>query len=253
MSSGRSPSSRCRPIAGASSCRSRRAMPAAAWSDLRVTARSASGMIKTVNFYSAHRAALPPVPAARERRRLTTAEPLRIDVGLKAGDAVPNAEHRPVELSISPSTPLPPGVTARVSPRRYPDGAGLAGPDGLATLQLGRPTGRSASRCVRRFAAPPRRPARPRRACNRSSRSPSTWTCRTASPGSSSATTSPTAPVNPTSSASALQSDEPPGGRLARRRDGSASTSRATTDDLRPFAAAWSTSGFGLTAPALSV
>jgi len=80
--------------------------------DLRVTARSASGVIKTVNF-SQNIEPLFRMFLQPESATLTTAEPLRIDVGVKAGDLFRTPSIGPVELSISPSTPLPPWVTAR--------------------------------------------------------------------------------------------------------------------------------------------
>ena len=80
--------------------------------DLQVTARTPSGLMKVVNF-SPYIEPLFKLILQPESAALTTAAPLRLDVGLKAGDLFRTPSIGTVELSISPTTPLPPGVTAR--------------------------------------------------------------------------------------------------------------------------------------------
>ena len=80
--------------------------------DLRVTARAPSGLTKVVNF-SPYIEPLFKLILQPENATLTTAAPLRVEIGLKAGDLFRSPSIGPVELSISPTTPLPDGVTAR--------------------------------------------------------------------------------------------------------------------------------------------
>ena len=80
--------------------------------DLQVMARSASGQTKIVAF-SKYIEPLFKLILQPGSATLTTAAPLRVDVGLKAGDLFRSPSIGVVELSISPSTPLPDGVTGR--------------------------------------------------------------------------------------------------------------------------------------------
>ena len=80
--------------------------------DLRVTATTASGVTKTIDF-SQYVEPLFKLILEPQTATLTAAAPLRIDLGVKAGDLFRTPSIGLVELSVSPSTPLPVGVTAR--------------------------------------------------------------------------------------------------------------------------------------------
>lgn len=79
--------------------------------DLRITATATAGRQKVLNFSlfidPLFRLGLLPAAAT-----LTAASPLRIEVSLAPGQALRSPSIGTVELSISPSTPLPEGVTA---------------------------------------------------------------------------------------------------------------------------------------------
>ncbi len=79
---------------------------------MRVTATTTSGLTKVVDFTQfvepLFKLFLDPQSAT-----LTAAVPLQVQIGLKAGDLFRTPSIGVVELSISPDTPLPDGVTAR--------------------------------------------------------------------------------------------------------------------------------------------
>jgi hypothetical protein len=79
---------------------------------MRVTARTPSGLSKVVNV-SQYIEPLFKLIHAPQSAVLSTAAPLRVNVGLKAGEPFRSPSIGAVELSISPATPLPDGVTAR--------------------------------------------------------------------------------------------------------------------------------------------
>lgn len=80
--------------------------------DLQVTARAPGGLTKVVNF-SPYIETLFKLILQPQSATLTTAAPLQVDLGLKAGELFRTPSIGAVELSISPTTPLPPGVSAR--------------------------------------------------------------------------------------------------------------------------------------------
>lgn len=80
--------------------------------DLQVTATATSGLTKVVNF-SPYIEPLFKLIHDPQGATLMSSEPLRVDVGLKAGDLFRSPSIGVVELSISPTSPLPEGVTAR--------------------------------------------------------------------------------------------------------------------------------------------
>lgn len=80
--------------------------------DLQVTARAPGGLTKIVNF-SPYIEPLFKLILQPQSATLTTAAPLQVDLGLKAGELFRTPSIGAVELSISPLTSLPPGVSAR--------------------------------------------------------------------------------------------------------------------------------------------
>lgn len=79
--------------------------------DLRVTATASGGLTKVVNF-SQYIEPLFKMFLQPQSATLTTAAPLRVEIGLKAGELLRSPSIGPVELSISPMSPLAAGVDA---------------------------------------------------------------------------------------------------------------------------------------------